>query len=238
MRTLSNAAAILALFAVLPCKALGPEPRLVTEEELTRRAAAMIVFLPPEYPAQALKEGVQATVDVVGVVDEEGALRISGIESSTDREDFRKAVADASKFWILRPKYGPDCRARNAQARVRVWFEIKESKPSISFSQPNRAAARGDMQEPRGLEDYKPTHRRNPRYPREAINRGRGGNLEVLLRIDPQGMVEEVVIVPGVDGSMFGSETSKALRQWRFPPREEPQSACYEVTISFELRAG
>ncbi|MGZ5113275.1 MAG: energy transducer TonB [Usitatibacter sp.] len=227
----------IALFAHgLECRA-GDVPRLLSEADLARRAARVTMFVPPDYPAQALREGVEATVDVTGVVAANGSLRVTGMTSSVDREDFRTAVGEVTRFWILSPKYGPDCRPRDVEGTVRVWFELKEGKPAISMSMPRRQgtdAAKNDGTELRPLRA-----RPIPQYPRAALTKNIQGGVDALLRIAPAGDVEEVVIVPGLYAEVFADVVIKALSRWQFPPASAAAGPrCGFVPVEINIKPG
>ena len=57
--------------------ASADEVRPVSEEELAARAAQIMVIVPPEYPAAALGDGIEATVDVYGTVRVDGHLAVN-----------------------------------------------------------------------------------------------------------------------------------------------------------------
>ena len=170
-----RAASLLAsLLALLPCMASAADPRASGDDELSRRPARLTAFVPPEYPAQALRDRIEATVDVVGTVRGDGGLDVRSIQATPDREDFRSVVSQVAKYWTFRPRYGFDCSPREAEGRLRIWFEIKVGGPAISVSYPERAAAgTGPVDAPTPLRsqvpEYMPTSRPNPPYPPSGV---------------------------------------------------------------------
>lgn len=242
-----NAPSVFAsILALLPCLAGAADPRLATDDELARRAVRVTVFVAPEYPAQALRDGVEATVDVVGNVRADGGLEVRGIDVVPDREDFRTAVSQVAKHWILRPRYGFDCGPREVEGRVRIWFEIKGNAPVISISVPEGAATApapgvdAPARLGRGGDEFAPSYRPNPSYPRDALNRGVEGKVESLMRVGADGKVEQVVIVPGGHPRVLDAAVTSALSAWRFPP--QPGAAglprCVETVVEFAIRGG
>jgi TonB family protein len=211
------------------------KPRLLSEADLQRRAALVTVFVPPEYPAQALRDGIQASVDVVGVVAQDGTLRVTEISSSVDRDDFRAAVADVTRFWLLSPNYGRDCRPREIEGTVRVWFEVKDGKPVVSMSVPTRPGFDEVKSKQEGAEFTPIRAKPVPAYPRAAVAKKIQGSVEALLRLDPAGNVEEVVIIPGPYAQVFASSVSSALSRWQYP-QAAPDSGYRCVLVPVEFR--
>jgi outer membrane biosynthesis protein TonB len=241
-----KAASFLAFFLVLlPCFAAGADPRPSGDDELSRRAARLTVLVPPEYPAQALRDRVEATVDVVGTVRGDGSFDVVGIQATPDREDFRSVVSQVAKYWTLRPRYGFDCSPREVEGRLRIWFEIKVGGPAISVSYPDAAApVTGAVDAPARLSGQSPEHtpayRANPQYPRDALIRNLQGRVEALMRVGTDGKVERVVIVPDGHPKVFDGAVTPALSSWRFPSR--PGGAglprCVETVIDFAIGGG
>jgi TonB family protein len=241
MRSASFFAAVLAL---LPAFAAAADPR-PAEDELARRPARVTVFVPPEFPAQALRDGVEATVDVVGTVRGDGSLVIRRVDAIPDREDFRAAVTQVSKYWMFRPSYGFDCGTREVEARLRVWFEIKVGGPAISVSFPDRAATPAPgVDAPARLgragTEFAPTYRPNPPYPNDAITRRAQGKVDALMRVGADGRVEQVVIVPDGHPRLFDNTVNSALSAWRFPPRAGAAGLprCVEVVVDYVIAGG
>lgn len=207
----------------------------MSEAELAEGAARVVMFVPPEYPAAALRENVEATVDVVGTVRADGVLEVARMEASVDRAEFREAIEEVSKFWLFRPSYDRQCRPQKVEGRLRIWFEIKDGKPAISISVPKVDRAVVEARSPIERGTIKVVHRVQPLFPREAQQRGMEGAVEALMRVAPAGEVEEVVIVPGVHAKVFGPAVAQALAQWRYAPRDGPVG-CYQSEIVFSLR--
>src|SRR5258708_10543567 len=210
---------IFAVAVFLVTGANADEARPIGDEELAARAAQITVSVPPDYPGAALRDGVEATVDVHGTVRADGHLAVSQIKAIPDREDFRVAVTDVVHFWLLRPRYDSTCHAMDVEGQVRVWFEIKEGKPSISISVPPKEKVTETVSD---ASLYRAVRRVNPAYPRDAWRAGREGSVEVLLHVADSGEVEEIVIVPGRDSGEFGPPIVKAFRKWQFPAVERP----------------
>lgn len=226
--------AMVLLAAWCPVYAQETAPRVMSEAELAEGAARVVMFVPPDYPPAALRENVEATVDVVGTVRPDGRLEVARMEASVERAEFRKAIEEVAKFWLFRPSYDRQCRPREVEGRLRIWFEIKEGKPAISISVPRVDRAAVEARSPIERGTIKVVHRVEPRFPREAQNRGMTGAVEALMRVAPSGVVEEVVIVPGVHAKVFGPAVAEALSQWRYAPRDGPVG-CYQSEIVFNL---
>ena len=204
---------------------------LLTPAQLEQRAAQFVVFVPPEYPKAAAEQGRGAVVDVIGEVREDGTFDLQKATSDSDDPAFAQAVRETTRFWTLRPSYGADCAPRRAPTQVRIWFEHKAGEPVISFGQ-----AKAETTEGKAL---KIVHRRAPAYPPQMLMRGLSGSLEILMRVAPNGRVEELELVPGPITRMATREVATALRQWRFEPRPEGDGpACVSFLLTYQVTDG
>lgn len=87
-------------------------------------------------------------------------------------------------------------------------------------------------QVPTGL--YQPP----PDYPMQARRRQQTGLVRVRLLIDPQGLVEQVVIVAAEPPGVFEASVRAALSRWKFEPGQvggQAVSTWVEVPVRFEL---
>jgi TonB family protein len=193
----------------------------------------MTLFVAPQYPPGAAGEGIQATVDVIGMVREDGTLGPTRLEVKPEREDFRKAVEEVMAFWILYPKYDDTCHYTPVEGQVRVWFEIKDGKPIVSFSMPRRKEAAPLPGAP--AEIYRAIRKTEIRYPYAARREGREGTVVALLHVPDTGEVERIAFVPGRHNEDFSSEVYEGLKRWKFPATPRPLH-CFEYTIEFRLR--
>lgn len=224
--------AILAALAVLARPALAAdEGAILSPQQMDEKAATVSMFVIPTYPPAAVAAALEATVDLIGEVLPDGRFSLRRIESTSPREEFANAVQEVVPLWLLRPGYGRDCVAKAAAAQVRVWFEMKDGKPRISFSQANRLAPA-----PKSV-GLKLVERLKLEYPDELRRRGIEGALEVILRIAPSGGVENVSVVPG-RLSEAASRSLRRLSAWRFEPRAaESGSLCVSYIVDYRFSA-
>jgi len=81
-----------------------------------------------------------------------------------------------------------------------------------------------------------------PRYPADAMRRGREGRVLVEFTISPSGSVEAARVVAAEPPGIFDREAIAAVRQWKYEPRivqgrAVPQPGM-RTTISFRLGGG
>lgn len=209
------------------------DPRLVSAEWLKAKAATSTVFVPPDYPKHAVGEA-PVTVDVIGKVGIDGRLELESVASSSPDPAFAAAVREVASYWLFRPSYDDGCRPRPVPAQLRVWFEVKEGKPAISFSQ---ARADTAVPAPDAPPTLKVTRRFHPEYPPEMQRRGYEGSVEVLLRIAASGEVEEVSVVPSLFSSMAERGLQKRMGLWRFEERPAGGgTSCASYVVQYKLR--
>jgi len=221
-------ASILAAFTLAAGGTNAAEPTLMSPENLAARAAQVTVFVPPEFPAKALREKVEAMVEVTGTVKKDGSLAVEKLEVAPDRAEFRDAVMAVEGYWRFRPDYDSACHAKEAPGQIRVWFELKDGKPSISITAPKKLAST-----PLAPSKLYPVVRQvDPWYPSAAWHDRIEARIEALMRVSDAGKVEEVVIVPGAYESQFGEAATTALMQWEFAPGKRPWH-CYLHVLDF-----
>jgi hypothetical protein len=97
--------------------------------------ATPTVVLPPTFPQEALEKRVTAVVDATLKLRVNGTVEhVVSITSEPKLEVFESALKGVLKFWFFAQSYDGDCRPVPAQSRIRVWFDLKEGKPSISVT--------------------------------------------------------------------------------------------------------
>lgn len=98
-----------------------------------------------------------------------------------------------------------------------------------------------------------PTRIVAPEFPKAALESTRGGWVDVSGVVSPFRNLEEITLEPdnAADGhvtdaysrdrrqhllDMFEREVTRALSQWKYPPRTDASAwaACYEVNFSFK----
>lgn len=73
-----------------------------------------------------------------------------------------------------------------------------------------------------------------PRYPKEALNRGTGGTVELRVVVAPDGKTKE--LTPLVGDSEFSKSAVDAMRHWRFHPISQNGRSAetkYKVQVRF-----
>ena len=73
-----------------------------------------------------------------------------------------------------------------------------------------------------------------PLYPREAAERGIGGDVEVVASIDKAGTVVSACRSSGPEA--FWESSEAAARKWRFAPRQTGWSGCIQMIVRFSFK--
>ncbi len=90
----------------------------------------------PTYPAAELAQGVTGYVDVRVSISDSGAYKgVISMTSTPAVPAFEAAVAEAVQHWFYKPTFNLNCKHIEAEGTNRVWFEIKDGKPSTRVSQ-------------------------------------------------------------------------------------------------------
>ena len=188
-------------------------------------------LVPPEFPKAALDQGRSGYVDVRGRVSPIGFLE--EIEYSPEDagsgvfiDPIRKVIA----HWELEPPLGRDCQPSEERIVNRVWFDVKDGKPSVSVSLVRPQAG---VPPP----TLRPLQREDPVYPNSLRRSGDQAVVYARLVVDPSGQVLSVEphAFPrrrGYRTREFQQEVIRALSQWRYPPAPEAggnRHVCYDI---------
>lgn len=225
---------ILALSVALPTLSQDQDPALLTELRLKERAGFFTLFVPPDYPKAALAAARNATLDVFGAVQPDGSFKIERIEGAEDLAPFEVEIRDVARFWMLRPGYDGACNPTSEPAQVRIWFETREGKPVIAFAQPFEKDLDKTTKDPK----LKWARRPKIEYPWDALRARKEGSIEAIVRIQPDGTVDQVHIVPGPLAIVFGPAVEREFPRVLFEPftGEGAKAVCGSWVVEFRMR--
>lgn len=199
------------------------------------------MVVPPVYPADRLKNGVTTQVEAILRISGRGfASQVLSIKSGNGDEAFEKAVKDVLRYWEFESYTDCECKPVESTARLTVWFEIKEGKPSISVSSPPPEANPGVHSKPLPLLNEEETRRAVVMsFPRGPRRLGHSGIVYAMSTIaNPGGTVESVKIVQ-VDAdkksaTSYATAAAEALKTARYDlsgvdPKQQVRT-CYTLT--------
>lgn len=83
------------------------------------------------------------------------------------------------------------------------------------------------------LQDLGITKYSSPKYPQGAKRRGLSGYVDVAFNVTPDGRTDAIEILGGEPAGVFERSATRAIRQWRFEPREETVRG--SITLRFEI---
>lgn len=220
-----------ATFAALACgtQALAQGTPRYAEGQL-------LILFAPDYPAEAAKARQSGSVTVTGKVRTDGSLGDPVIASTPPNASMEDEVRAVTRFWRFQPRLdAADCRFRETQARVTIYFDADKEKPAVSFSQ---AATPGD---PALMEQLRQSAgavvaRANAEYPWHVA---RNSNAPPFVqqvayaRVQPDGSVAAVDVAPKRYHDDYREAVVDAAKKWRFQPR--PAAWCAEMPFDFRL---
>jgi TonB family protein len=73
-----------------------------------------------------------------------------------------------------------------------------------------------------------------PKYPRDALNKGKGGEVDLRVIVAPNGKVTDLTVLKGEPE--FSKSSLVAIQKWRFSPHSlngHPSEASYRVQVRF-----
>lgn len=189
----------------------------------------------PEYPKPAIDKGHTGYVDVEGVIGPDQAIRDPVLKAdSRDSETFVESVKEALPSWRFHPPIGDDCLPEDRPVTTRVWFELKNGKPTVSASRQRAVRAKGAPAD-------RPVKRVNPAYPREMQRLQHEAVVYTLVEVEPSGKVAAVHARGHTDARSphhFERATVSALSAWQYAPlpQGEERVRRYCLDIAYRLR--
>ena len=187
----------------------------------------------PDYPADALREKRGGVVEISARVTGLGWIEDARVTAlAPSGEDFARAVREVIDHWVFHVPIDDDCRPDSKPVVNRVEFSAEDGKPHISV-------VRLAQERPLARE-FKPLRRVDPKYPQQAVRLGVEAIVYARAEVDVEGHVrdasawaysrEKSPVLRDMEG-----EVRRAIREWRFAPREDakPWVGCY--TFEFRL---
>jgi TonB family protein len=197
--------------------------------------------VPPDYPAEALANRVTGYVDADVSLSAEGKVAsISSLKSNPPNQAFEASVMNALPKWRFQPTLSDECKPKESSGNVRIWFEIKEGKASISVSNNYTADASSVLGKRRSaFTNMSSVMRRAAKtFPIAARKGGIEAEIYNVLQIDAKtGNVRNVTAVhisTSADEALrneFVYASSRALFTATFQPQSSPAADTYLVCM-------
>jgi L-ribulose-5-phosphate 3-epimerase len=192
---------------------LGPQVTVLTGKDIP--PPKLIKTVPPKYPLNARKMGIEGTVIVEAVTNADG--RVISTKILKGVAALNKSASDAVKKWLYEPLV-LDGRRRP------IVFTV-----TMNFSVSGRSK-KAEIEEPKLRRQITPV------YPEEAIRAGLEGTVVLAVTIGDQGLVSEVKVlesVPGLDQAAID-----AVKEWQYTGAwigGEPVHYTTTVSVKFFL---
>lgn len=196
----------------------------------------LLILFAPEYPAEAAKARQSGSVAVSGKVRTDGSMADPAIVSTPANPAMEDEVRAVIRYWRFQPRVdAADCRFRETQARVTIWFDADKEKPTVSFSRATAAEDSALMEQLRQSAGAV-VARANAEYPwHVARNANAPAYVQQVAyaRVQPDGSVASVSVAPKRYYDDYREAVVDAARKWRFQPR--PAAWCAEMPFDFRL---
>src|SRR5258708_10685316 len=165
------------------------EPALVNENS---SLAKPLLIVTPEYPKNASPDKKHVEVRVRGRVTATGDFATADFSAGEGEEDFVQAVREVLPKWRFIPAIDRgECKAKEYDATLFVWFDMKSDGPAISASMPPKDAAL-PKREGEAAPTKFPRRKWTPSmyYPVDARRAGIEGTVIALLKVNKSGDVQ------------------------------------------------
>ena len=206
------------------------------------RIAQPLVIVAPEYPVRELRERKHVEVRVEGKVSAEGRFVASAWSAGEGEESFAQALRAVLALWRFIPDV-EGCKAKDADAILYVWFDIKDDRPTISatLDKPQAPGVKpaGDAAPNRSI---RPKSMPAIDYPTNLWFREIEGSVIALVKTNAAGGVEDATVLAFMPNDGFNEAVASALRQAKFdlldPALQGEGGACIKMDVNFCLKGG
>ena len=192
----------------------------------------------PVYPEQAKREGIQGTVKLTIIVNEEGL--VYEIRTNPENNSILEGAAIAAvKQW----QYSPTLLNGEpvpVQALVTVIFQMKDTPlPVEEQNMPSEISVPrgGPIRIGDNVQESKLIRKVEPVYPEEALRARVQGKVVLAIVVNEEGFVTEAKVVKG--HPILNDAAIAAVRQWKYSPtllNGEPVPVMATVTIIFNMK--
>jgi TonB family protein len=198
----------------------------------------LIYKVVPVYPEKAKREGLQGTVKLTVIINEDGL--VYEIRTNPDNNPIlEEAAIEAVKEW----KYSPTLMLGEpvpVMATVTVTFRLSDSPPALPSS-PASAGSMPRRSEPikvaGDVQESKLIRKVDPVYPSLALKARVQGKIILTVIINEEGFVSDITVVSG--HPLLSEAAVDAVRQWQYSPtflNGEPVPVVATVTVVFNLK--
>ena len=179
------------------------------------RMAQPLVIVAPEYPVRELRERKHVEVRVEGKVSAEGRFVATAYSAGEGEESFTQAIRAVLAQWRFIPDV-EGCKAKDADAILYVWFDIKDDRPAISatLDKPQAPGVKPAGEAPN--RSLRPKSMPAIDYPTNLWFREIEGSVIALVKTDAAGGVEDAAVLASMPNDGFNEAVTGALRQAKF----------------------
>lgn len=207
----------------------GEEPVDVSKEAVRAvgeiKPPRLIKKVEPEYPAEASRKRIEGLVILEATTDKEGNVSDVRVLKSKDPL-LDQAAMDALRKWKYEPFY-INGEPKGLVFTVTVRFKLKE-RETEEFDK--GAVVAEDI--PKLLKKVDPV------YPEEARKALVQGVVVLRVRINEEGLVEQIMIMKSESG-LLNQPAIDAVKKWKYEPlliEGKPTPAVFNVTVAFRLK--
>ena len=154
----------------------------------------------PDYPTDALKQGIEGYVILQFDVNEEGKVENPVVLESKPTDIFDSSAIRAASKFKFNPKILNGKPVRVIDVKNRITYKIGEDS---------------DDSDPEYIPIFKP----EPDYPTDALKLGIEGYVIVQFDVTEEGKVENPVVLESKPDDIFDSSAIRAASKFKFKPK-------------------
>jgi TonB family protein len=225
--------------AVAPIPAQQEKPDKADKQKKTERKIIkpkLVKKVDPVYPDEAKKAGLEGTVVVEGITDENGNVVDVKILKAA-HEILNKAAISALKQWEYRP-FIINGKSIPIEFTTTIRFRLDEKDEAITTQEDVKAGVNVDVIDLPDDVELKLIKRVEPKYPKEALRKVIGGKVILEALIDKIGHVIEAKVIKS-ENEILNNAAIDAVKQWKYEPYKqngEPKKVRYKVSLTFKVR--
>ena len=179
------------------------------------KAPEAIKQVPPSYPADAKKKGLEGMVWLKVWIDESGRVGKVAIQKS-DSKVFESAAIAAAEQWAFRPAMR-DGKPVDVWVTIPIRFKLADKEKGQSGPALMKKKLVSPAEDLKVDKEPEALNQVNPKYPEKAMHDGIEGPVWTKMWIDESGNVVDATIAKS-DNDTLNEAALEAGKQWKFKP--------------------
>ncbi len=195
-----------------------------------------------QYPKGAFEKNETGYVDLDVLVGKDGAAKqVLSVTSTPKNTALEESAREAVLMWGFHTTKSEACQPVETTGNVRIWFDIKDGKESISVSNRSESAEKTDKRYSKMINRSRVIKATVDSYPTDARRMGGQADVHAILHVDATtGTVRDFSLgaietnTPSIS-SRFVNAVRGALMKAKFEPSPGKDNYAVCMDVSYRL---